>query len=52
VLGRFTNEEEKIIEAAIARGVEAIEVFVADGVVAAMDRYNRKDDNDNASEDN
>jgi hypothetical protein len=28
----------------IARAVEAIEVFVAEDVVAAMNRYNRKDD--------
>ena len=52
VLGRFTADEEQIIEAAIAKAVEAIEVFVADGIVAAMDRYNRKDDKSNASEDN
>jgi len=44
VLGKFSAEEESIIEAAIARAVEASEVFVADGVVAAMNRYNRKDD--------
>ena len=44
VLGKFSAEEESIIEAAIGKAVEAIEVFVADGVVAAMNRYNRKDD--------
>jgi PTH1 family peptidyl-tRNA hydrolase len=42
VLGRFTPDEEATIEAAIARAVEAIEVFVADGIVAAMDKFNRK----------
>jgi peptidyl-tRNA hydrolase, PTH1 family len=58
VLGRFTPDEEAIIEAAIARAVEAIEVFVADGLAAAMDRYNRKtedgktEDSRNVSEDN
>jgi PTH1 family peptidyl-tRNA hydrolase len=44
VLGRFSADEEAIIEAAIARAVEAIEVFVADGIVAAMNGFNRKDD--------
>jgi PTH1 family peptidyl-tRNA hydrolase len=44
VLGRFDSDEEKVIEAAIARAVEAVEVFVAVGIVAAMDKYNRKDD--------
>ncbi len=55
VLGRFAPEEEAIIEAAIAKSVEAIEMFVAFGVVTAMDRYNRKDDKSdksNESEDN
>ncbi len=52
VLGKFTPDEEAIIEAAIGKAVEAIEVFVAVGIVAAMDRYNRKDDKTNESEDN
>jgi PTH1 family peptidyl-tRNA hydrolase len=44
VLGRFSAEEEAVIEAAIEKAVEAVEVFVAVGIVAAMDRYNKKDD--------
>ena len=44
VLGRFTADEEQIIEAAIERAVGAVELFVAEGVVAAMNEYNRKDD--------
>ena len=52
VLGRFTADEERVIEAAIGRSVEAIEMFVADGIVAAMDRFNRKDDTTNESADN
>ena len=44
VLGRFSADEEKIIEAAIEKAVEAVEVFVADGSSAAMNKYNRKDD--------
>jgi PTH1 family peptidyl-tRNA hydrolase len=50
VLGRFTEEEEEIIEAAIARAVEAVETFVAEGIVAAMNGYNSKDDKTNKSE--
>lgn len=50
VLGRFGPEEEAVIAAAIARAVEAVEVFVADGIVAAMNMYNRKDDQTNESE--
>jgi len=44
VLGRFTPDEEAIIEAAIDRAVAAVEVFVAEGSSAAMNQYNRKDD--------
>ncbi len=44
VLGKIEPAEEAIIEAAITKAVEAVEVFIAVGVVAAMDRYNRKDD--------
>jgi PTH1 family peptidyl-tRNA hydrolase len=44
VLGRFSAEEEAVVGEAIQKAVEAIEVFVAVGIVAAMDKYNRKDD--------
>ena len=44
VLGRFSAEEASVVDAAIDRAVEASELFIADGVVAAMNRYNRKDD--------
>ena len=44
VLGRFSAEEEAVIEAAIQKAVEAVEVFVAEDVVAVMNKYNRKDD--------
>jgi len=44
VLGRFSTEEAAVIDASIERAVEACEVFIAEGVVAAMNRYNRKDD--------
>jgi PTH1 family peptidyl-tRNA hydrolase len=52
VLGKIDPAEEKVIEAAIEKAVEAVEVFVTVGIVAAMDRYNRKDDKTNESEDN
>ena len=51
VLGKFAPEEEATIEAAIAKAVEAIEMFVAVGIVAAMDKYNRKDDKSDKSSD-
>jgi peptidyl-tRNA hydrolase, PTH1 family len=44
VLGKFSADEEAVIEAAIQKAVDAVEVFVAEDVVAAMNRYNRKDD--------
>jgi len=44
VLGKFDAAEESVIEAAIEKAVDAVEVFVTVGIVAAMDRYNRKDD--------
>ncbi|HEX6465205.1 MAG TPA: aminoacyl-tRNA hydrolase [Vicinamibacterales bacterium] len=44
VLGRFGTEEEDVIASAVQRAVEAIEVFITVGIVAAMDRFNRKDD--------
>jgi len=44
VLGKFSADEEAVIEAAIEKAVEAVEVFVAEGSSAAMNRYNRKDD--------
>ena len=44
VLARFDPDERPAIDEAIARAVETAELFVAEGVVAAMNRYNRKDD--------
>ncbi len=42
VLGKFTADEEAVIEAAIVTAVDAIEIFVTDGLAVAMNRYNRK----------
>src|SRR5258708_14907966 len=44
VLGRIEPAEDAIIEAAIAKAVEAVELFVTEGIVAAMNTYNKKDD--------
>jgi len=42
VLGRFSAAEESVIEQTIRTAVEAVEVFVAEGLPVAMNRYNRK----------
>jgi len=44
VLARFEPEERSVIEDAIERAAQAAELFIADGVSAAMNRYNRKED--------
>ena len=52
VLGRFTPDEEAVVEAAVQKAIEAVGVFITDGIVAAMNQFNRKDDQPNESEDN
>ena len=42
VLGRFSKGDEKIIGEALDLAAEAVETIVADGVDAAMNRYNAK----------
>jgi PTH1 family peptidyl-tRNA hydrolase len=42
VLARFEPEERSVIDDAIAKAADAAELFSADGVPAAMNRYNRK----------
>ena len=44
VLARFEPEERSVIEDAIERAAHAAELFIADGVSAAMNRFNRKED--------
>jgi len=44
VLARFEPEERSVIEDAIERAAQAAELFIAEGVSAAMNRYNRKED--------
>ena len=40
VLAGFAAEERPVIEAAIARGADASELFVAEGIEAVMNRFN------------
>ena len=42
VLARFEPDERAVIDEAVARAADAAETFVAEGVVAAMNRFNRK----------
>ena len=42
VLGRFTSEEEVALPAFLERAVEAIEIFIKNGITRAMDFANRK----------
>ena len=57
MLARFEPDERSIVDEAIARAADAAELFVADGVPAAMNKYNRKTEDGktedgNESEDN
>ena len=52
VLARFEPGERSAIEDAIAKAADAAELFMADGVSAAMNRYNKKDDTSSDSADN
>ena len=44
VLARFDADERAIIDEAVVRAADAAEAFMAEGVVAAMNLFNRKDD--------
>ena len=44
VLSRVEPAERPVIEEAIGRAADAAELFVAEGVMPAMNRFNRKDD--------
>ena len=41
VLGRFFEEERSLVKSAIERGVEAIKCAVDNGVVSAMNTFNK-----------
>jgi PTH1 family peptidyl-tRNA hydrolase len=50
VLAKFDGAEWPIVDEAIGRAVDAAEVFVTEGIVAVMNRFNRKDDTTTESE--
>jgi PTH1 family peptidyl-tRNA hydrolase len=58
VLTRFEADERVVVDEAVGRAADASEAFVADGIAAAMNRFNRKtedgktEDTTNESEDN
>lgn len=46
VLGRFGKAEREEIDIAIAHAADSLELWVSDGVTAAMNKYNRKPENE------
>ena len=42
VLARFDPDERPVVEEAIGRAADAVETFIADGIVSAMNGFNRK----------
>jgi PTH1 family peptidyl-tRNA hydrolase len=52
VLGKFKRSEEKIVEEMLDLCSEAVEATLTDGITAAMNRYNRKQKQDNGSDSN
>ncbi|HEY7499397.1 MAG TPA: aminoacyl-tRNA hydrolase [Vicinamibacterales bacterium] len=44
VLATFDRDERTIVGEAVARAVDAVEVFIADGIGPMMNRFNRKND--------
>jgi PTH1 family peptidyl-tRNA hydrolase len=44
VLARFDGDERDEVERTIARAADAVETFLAEGIEAAMNRYNRAED--------
>ena len=44
VLARFDDDERGEVENAIARAADAVETFLAEGIEAAMNRYNRAEE--------
>jgi len=41
VLGRFSNDERKMVEEAIERAADAVETIVKSGIDSAMNKYNK-----------
>jgi len=52
VLARFDTDERDVIAKAIEEAVDAAELFVAEGPIAAMNRFNRKRNGQQETDDN
>jgi PTH1 family peptidyl-tRNA hydrolase len=52
VLARFEPEERSVIDDAIGRAADAAESFVAEGIQPAMNRFNRKTEDERAEDGN
>jgi peptidyl-tRNA hydrolase, PTH1 family len=50
VLTKFDPDERTVVEEAVARAADAVELFVDDGIAPVMNRFNRKDDREEKSE--
>ncbi len=50
VLARFLPEEQALLSESIAEAADAVEMTLRDGINRAMDRYNRKADNNDETE--
>jgi PTH1 family peptidyl-tRNA hydrolase len=49
VLGKFTEEQRKLVNPAIDRAAEALLVWADQGIVAAMNRFNAKSESGNGT---
>ena len=49
VLGKFKRSEQKIVEEMLDLSSEAVELTLTNGITAAMNRFNRKQKQDNGS---
>ena len=47
VLGKFRDDEQEDIGAAIQISADAVEEYLRDGIAKVMEKYNRKPENDN-----
>jgi PTH1 family peptidyl-tRNA hydrolase len=52
VTGKIDPSERPLVEDAVQRAADAVETFIAEGIVAAMNKFNRKDDKATESEEN
>ncbi|MBI2219725.1 MAG: aminoacyl-tRNA hydrolase [Acidobacteria bacterium] len=50
VLARFEADERGVVDETIARAADAVETFIASGIEAVMNTFNRKDDRKEVAE--